>query len=73
MTKRQKDLLNARLMELSNKIEDCDIDEEGTRQQAIYYAELEGIRNTIYRLGYWVASNLSTNWKYQIITPADDE
>lgn len=73
MTKRQKDLLNARLMELSNKIEDCDIDDEGTRQQAIYYAELEGIRNTLYRLGYLVASNLSTNWKYQIITPADDE
>lgn len=73
MTTKQKALLNNRLLELSNKIENCEIDEEGIRQQDILYAELEGIRNTLYRLGYLVVSNLATDWKYQIVTPADDE
>ena len=79
MTKKQRAMINDRLMEISNKLEaiyeetmsneelDKDREEELNKEYIRYTWELEGIRFTMWRLGHIVTSNIATNGKYQII------
>ena len=85
MTKEQKAKINKVLMEISDELDAIyeetmsneELSEERQRELDERYmicnAKLDGIMSTMWRLGYLVTSNITTNGKYQIVSRADDE